>query len=688
MEKRLLGFIYGGLAGVIYGLIEYAVLIVAPMYRWRPCSLGPTHWTWEAAIVSIYILLGAVVGGAAGMLRKEEGPRVATWVAVAAALAALAVGRLFIERRNAPNLVLEAAFGLMAVLIFSSAFFPGASIWRSWMCSPWIAVPLIFAVLKLRDFFNGAAMLSVAIVGLWAGVSVAVLAGSRMRFLSRTLEGRFLPLTALSCVVLLTALVSASLALDAPPRIPAAKAASQSRPNVLLVVLDTVRADHLSVYGYKRQTTPYLEALARETVLFRNAISASDMTLSSHGSLFTGLYPSWHGAHLTRSVPQPLDPSFRTLAEILSDNGYTTMAVLANCAYLRPAFGLNQGFDLYDVRTPVSASAASRECLRGLLSRGLNHFVSTAEFFRSYRRGDEITGDALRIFNAMHGRGSPFFLTLNYMDTHDPYIPPPPYNDLFPGRNPKFDHLGRVTELHRELALLQTSATTAADLRHIDSQYDGALAYEDAEVKRLLDGLKQAGLYDNTLIVVTSDHGEALGERSFLGHSSSVHQELVHVPLLVKYPGSTSPSAGQPIETITSGVDIMPTVLDVAGIAIPPNLQGQSLRKLSAQAPGLVLAESFPNYLARLKQRSDLGQRAIYQGHWKYIGSTTGQKELYNLSDDPKELQNLYKSEDPVSRKFSEELDQWLQAIPNRKTAPDKMDRQTRDRLRSLGYIQ
>ena len=624
------------------------------------------------------------------LFRKTESGRAATWVVVVAALAALAVGRFFVEKRTAPNLVLELAYGLMAALILGSVLISGASVWRSWMCSPWVSIPVIFAVFKLKDSFNGAAKLAIAIAGLWAGVSLVVLAASRLRFLSRSLQGRFLPLTALSCGILLIGLVSVSLALDAPPGIPAAKAsnANQGRPNVLLVVLDTVRADHLSLYGYNRKTTPYLEALARETVLFRNAISASDMTLSSHGSLFTGLYPSWHGAHLVRAAPQPLNSSFRTLAEILSDNGYTTMAVLANCAYLRPAFGLNQGFDLYDVRTPVSSSSASRECLRGLLCRGLNHFVSTAEFYRSYRRGDEITDDALRVFKTMQGRRSPFFLTLNYMDTHDPYIPPPPYRDLFPGRNPKFDHLGRVAELHRELALLETSPTTAADLRHIGSQYDGALAYVDAEVKRLLDGLKQSGLYDNTLVVVTADHGEALGERSFLGHSSSVHQELVHVPLLVKYPGPTSPLAGQPVETITSGVDIMPTVLDVAGIAIPPNLQGQSLRKLSSGAPALVLAESFPNHLIRLKQRSDLGQRAIYQGHWKYIGSTTGQKELYNLSDDPAELQNLYKSDDPVSRRFSEELDQWVQAIPRLKTAPDKMDRQTRDRLRSLGYIQ
>ena len=421
------------------------------------------------------------------------------------------------------------------------------------------------------------------------------------------------------------------------------------------------------------------------------------MTLSSHGSLFTGLYPSWHGAHLTRLTdPRPLDPSFHTLAETLSENGYTTMAVLANSAYLRPQFGMNQGFDLYDVRNHVNGNAgggyfwdrrwATSVFLRDVVRAALEHFVSTAELDRLYRRADQITNDGLRILGAMRGRTEPFFLNLNYMDAHEPYIPPAPFRDRFPGRDPWFKN-NRVYAMQRELALVSQSRTPTSDLAHIVSQYDGAIAFMDTEIQRLLVGMKQAGLYDNTLIVIISDHGEGLGEHRILGHPAAVYQTMVHVPLLVKYPRASAQPPGRQIDTPVSGVDVMPTVLEVAGIGIPANLQGQSLRKLSGDTPELVVSESFPDRLSRLRGRSDSAQRAIYQGPWKFI-STAEQKELYNLSLDPGEMQNLYDSKDPLARRLTEELDEWIQEIPRRRTPAESLDRETMERLRSLGYIQ
>jgi arylsulfatase A-like enzyme len=574
---------YGAVAGLLYGLLEYAVLIVRPMIQWRPMALRPEHWAWEGAFLLLDILAGAILG-----------------ILVGAGLAVF-----------------------------------GRRTFRTW----WKGV-------------------------FWA-IGFATLAG--------------------------LGLASATLYLDSPPSIPALKAGSASkRPNVLLVVLDTVRADHLSLYGYQRHTTPNLETWAREGIRFRNAISPADVTLSSHASMFTGLYTSWHGAHPTPDASDlgRLEPSFRTWAEILSEAGYSTLAVLANYGYLRPEFGVAQGFGFYDVRWPVKTmGSADHSSLRKLLRPVLDCLVPTDELDRQYRRGDQITDGGLRIIKAMQGRSNPFFLSLNYMDAHDPYAPPPPYRDLFPGRIASFDR-SRAAELRRELAKHRRPRDADAILNHIVSQYDAGIAFMDSELKRLFEGMKQVGLYDNTLIIVTSDHGEAFGEHDDFGHPASVHQELVHVPLLIKYPRSVPSEAGQQIEATVSGIDLLPTVLDTVGIPLPANLQGRSLRTLG---PGddtrVVMAESFlDSHLVRSRRRTDLVQRALYQGQRKLIGSTSGQMELYDLQLDPAESQDTYGVDNPLAAHFTHVLDQWIQAVPRAKPSR-KMDPQSMDRLRSLGYL-
>jgi arylsulfatase A-like enzyme len=684
--------LHGALVGLIYGLLEYALVVAAPMVRWRPCALVPGHWLWTALFISIYIVLGAAIASIAALSQKVNGPQAAGRATVAVALLALVAGRIMARGAAGPHLVLDIFLIVLAGLNAASMFTRRETTWVSWMLSPWVSIGLMLGAVKLEESFNSAAKFGGAVLGLGAIAAIFVYAASRSRILSRTIDNRFLPLTAAACGLMATALVAVSLFLNAPARLPAGPAtivARNNRPNVLLIVLDTVRADHTSVYGYSRRTTPNLEAFAQEGVLFRNAISASDITLSSHASIYTGLYPSWHRAYLVPvGDPPPLDSSFRTMAETLSDSGYSTMAILANCAYLRPIFHLNQGFQLYDVRTVVNGSTAGGGFyLRDLLRRGLDRFMLTAELDREYRRADDITDDGLRVFGAMQSRAAPFFLNLNYMDAHDPYIPPAPYRDLFPGRNPSF-RASRVHQLHRELALLQRPASLAGDLTHIESQYDGAITYVDSQVKRLLEGLKTAGLYDNTLVIVTSDHGEALGERSALGHPVSVHQELVHVPLLIKYPKSTAAVSGQQVDAYASGVDLLPTVLDVAGIPIPANLQGVSLRTLDPHADRMVWTASFPDNLSRLRRRTDLAQHAVYQKNWKLIGSTTGQRELYDVGNDPKELQNLYGDNTSPAQSLNAALNDWMSHVPRMKVLARKIDPQTRERLRSLGYVQ
>lgn len=676
--------LHGALAGLIYGLIEYAFIVVRPMLQWQRSALGPAHWIWEAAFLSLYVILGAGIGSLATKLPVANVGRAATRLVIAVATLALAATRLSTEKISGPNLAFDLTLASLALVMLGSLFFFEDKIWLSWMCSPWVIVPLVLTLIKVGDASGGA----LPLLEFSAGVAIAVFVVSRFGPLRRILQNRYLSCSLAGCGALLVALPSLTVLLSGAPSLPEAKSGPKL-PNVVLIILDTVRADHMSVYGYGRKTTPNLDMLAPEGVLFRNAISSSDITLGSHASMFTGLYTSWHRAHPAPPHDQGrLDSSFRTLAQTLSEHGYTTFADLANCAYLRPEFGLTGGFGYYDVRPSVRRTGGGGEYyLRPLVRPILEHLGSTAEIDRVYRRADQITGDGLRLLTAMRRRAGPFFLTLNYMDAHDPYIPPPPYRDLFPGRNPAF-HNQRVPELREEMAV-SPSIPVGAELTHIVSQYDGGIAFMDAEVKRLLDEMKQSGIYDDTLIIVTADHGEGLGERGIQGHPASVHQELVHVPLWVKYPSSSNIQAGRKLDTLVSSVDIMPTVLDIAGIPIPPELQGQSLRTLDAGSSRPVFSESFIyDHLGQLRGRSDAGQRALYHDSWKLLATTNGKMELYDWKADPTESQDLIAANPAVSKRLNEELEQWMLLIPHPKLPVRKTDRQTLDHLRALGYLQ
>ncbi|NIR25491.1 MAG: sulfatase-like hydrolase/transferase, partial [Gammaproteobacteria bacterium] len=286
-------------------------------------------------------------------------------------------------------------------------------------------------------------------------------------------------------------------------------------PNLILVTMDTVRADHTSAYGYYRETTPTLEGLAAESTLYLNAIAPGDMTLSTHASIFTGLPVNWHGAHYSYQNPggQPLAEGFNTLAEMLARNGYFTAGVVANHGYLGHWFQLDQGFDYYDERAPISffpetPMGVLREALRRVLTIWFHpSFLTTI-----YRTAEEIHTETLKLIEELHKRNRPWFLFLNYMDAHTPYQPPPPFDTRFPGKNRLFTW-PRYLEIKKKL-LRQEYKLTLKEKQHLVSQYDGGIAYQDHYLGMLLDELIKRGLYEDSLIIVTSDHGEAFGERS------------------------------------------------------------------------------------------------------------------------------------------------------------------------------
>jgi arylsulfatase A-like enzyme len=419
-------------------------------------------------------------------------------------------------------------------------------------------------------------------------------------------------------------------------------ALESSKPNILLLTLDTVRADHLSLYGYKRNTTPHLAELARVATVFSHATASGDMTITSNAAILTGTYASWNGARPHQSSSGngvPISNKYPTLAEILSEHGYSTAAVVANSGFLTREWGFDRGFQFFDARGAVRMMPPQKEYLLRYGARQVLHrVVDTAAFDMMFLRAGEINREAYGLLDRARSSGRPFFLFLNYMDAHSPYAPPPQFDELYPAEKDLSIPDARYGQLFDQLAEGR-GQMSEKERQHYISQYDGAIAYMDAEIGRLIAGLKQRGLYENTLLIIVSDHGEAFGERDLIGHGLSVNKDQVDVPLIVKYPGSDQ---GEWVEERVGHTDVLPTVLEVTGITPPQFLQGFSLRRGVGNTDRRLISESFPGSgLISLNRKFNRIERAIYSGSFKYIDSTAGKHELYDVSADPSEAHNL-----------------------------------------------
>jgi arylsulfatase A-like enzyme/Tfp pilus assembly protein PilF len=351
--------------------------------------------------------------------------------------------------------------------------------------------------------------------------------------------------------------------------------------NVLLVSLDTVRPDHLGCYGNTDIETPNTDRIAAEGFVFTDAMTSVPLTLPSHASILTGLYPISHGARINGTFT--LADRFTTLAEVLKANGYTTGAFVGSFV-LDSRFGTAQGFDTYDDLMDLRMPAG-----------GADH---------PERRASNVTTNAVRWLGEV---SEPFLAFVHYYDPHTPYEPPPPFDSLYQG-NP----------------------------------YDGEIAYTDRELGRLLDGLEQLDLMERTLIVVLSDHGEGLGDHGELEHGILIYESTMKVALIIRIP-EAHPSSGdlsgpgridQPVEL----VDVFPTILSLVGIDSPDEIDGRSIVPLldGDNLPRKVCyLESLYPHLAY--KWSPL--RGVRFGEWKYI--LAPEEELYNLMDDPTESRNL-----------------------------------------------
>ena len=391
--------------------------------------------------------------------------------------------------------------------------------------------------------------------------------------------------------------------------------------NIILVSIDTCRSDYLSCYGYPHQTSPNIDKFAQEALLFEKVISPAPMTLPSHCSMLTGTIPPYHGVH---DNFQYLTDSHTTLAELLKQRGFTTAAFVS--AYvLDSKFGLSQGFDAYKDDLPTSPDM----------------------MFYSERHGGELNDLAFPWLD--EHKDEKFFLFLHYYDPHDPYRPPEPFASRF-----------------------------------ADNLYAGEIAYTDHCIGQVLDKLKSLGLYDSTLIIITGDHGEMLGEHGENTHGYFVYQSALRVPLIIKVPGV---DWGRRISDAAALIDIVPTILSLLKIPIPPQVSGRDLAgfcydNCPPEGPRYIFTESLTP--TDFKCNPLL---AIVNWPWKYIYTTRA--ELYHLGNDPEEKMNLLPQESRRAQQLQNNLKLILEE-QLRADQPDNrliLDQVSLDRLRSLGYI-
>jgi len=393
------------------------------------------------------------------------------------------------------------------------------------------------------------------------------------------------------------------------------------RPNVIVIFIDALRADHLSTYGYNRGTSPRIDELASGGVLYEQHYSPSAWTTSSVASAFTGRYSRQHGCVDFGSLTLPSE--LTTFAEVYKNAGYRTVGISAN-PLLSVKTGFAQGFDMFDEKCMEKHHYGSGQC---------------------------VTDRALEVFDGQ----KPTMMFLHYMDPHLPYISPPPFPFKFRG-SPSSTDRGAYIELMIDL-------------------YDGSISYSDAHIGRLMDGLENMGVAEDTVVIVTADHGEEMADHGAFNHGHTVFEEVVHVPLVIA--GKNIP-AGVRVNKLTSGVDLFATMMDIAGVVPEFYFAGESILPRGGLSREWIISDMHDKI-------------AFRRGRYKLIVDTgLGKKTLYDLETDPSETNDIAKREPVVvSREFMK-LQTILDNIDTVKPPSPRVRKlilEHRNRLRALGYV-
>jgi len=447
-------------------------------------------------------------------------------------------------------------------------------------------------------------------------------------------------------------------------------------PNVLIVVLDTTRVDVLSAYNPTKPTSPNLDALAQQGVRFTRAFATGFWTLPSHASLLTGQYPSDHQATSeTGQLPQEAS----TLAEDLDRVGYRTGAFVSN-PWLSEERGFAQGFSVFEAVWEsadryASALALDRETVRRALE-----FIDT---------GDR-----------EEGGGAPFFAFLNLNSSHMPYNPDPLVLAELSSGPRSIDRSARLRKLVGGWEHYAGQVELdEMDYRMLREFYEAEVAMLDGLLGSLIEGLRERNELDNTLVIITSDHGENIGEHGMIDHILSLHETTLHIPLVIRYPRHFE--GGRVDERLVSLVDLRPTVLDVLGLSeMFTGGEAKSLLDTDHAGHAFVVAENDRpiqgvENLLTLDPDFDTGPvdrrtRMLRTDRYKLIWQEGGPFLLYDLSSDPKEQFDLSVSDPERLAKMTEQLNRWMQARSSspRPSALESQDEKAEKELRALGYIE
>lgn len=418
--------------------------------------------------------------------------------------------------------------------------------------------------------------------------------------------------------------------------------------NVILITIDSLRPDHLGCYGYKRNTSPIIDKLAKESVLFSQAIVQGHRTPLSLPSLHTSTYPRTHGVYREGFK---ISPSLPTLAEILKKNGYWTKAI---CFFEDNITGLERGFDV----------------------------------FTGGAKTDLITKTAISWLEK--NQNNKFFLWIHYLDPHSPYLPPAPYNSMFLKFGSKNMPISNNPLDGYKAIPVYVAENNITDIDYYISQYDGEIRFVDEQLGILLQRIKELNLDKNSILILTADHGESMGEHNDYFMHGNLYDEIIKVPLFVKCE-KIIPRA-KIISHQVQLIDIAPTILNALSISKPKSMQGSSLLPLILKNKRHPSFFAFTELAASYKKIKELSKESVRTNEWKLIYTKDIRNnnelyELYNLNLDPGENDNLIEKETNTFNFLKTKLDYWRNKIPCSESIAGELTEEMKKALKSLGYL-
>ena len=617
MKHIGLGVLVGAIAGWAAGALESAFVAATTELAFQ----APLIESFQVAFR--YALVGALVGLVLALVPKLLRPRgVAALAAVSFAVVAFLIGGSWIH---------QVVLGKSSVLSGRSLLYTGG-----------LAAACIALGFGLATMRAGIGALFVLAVGGHAGVLAFAGGASSGELVER----------------------------NAPP---------EGAPNVLFVLIDTLRADHLSCYGYGKPTSPVMDRIASEGVRFDAAYAQATWTRPSVASLFTSVYPA---SHLTNELEVRVPASFQTLAETMQAAGYRTACFSANRNVDR-VFGFDQGFDHFWAHTGRGNELVRFTAYDRVRDMLVNRF-GIGRKTSSLAGSDAATVTDLVLAWAAEQGDEPYFLYVQYLDPHGPYAPPASFMEEIGLELDAKTVMQQVGGMHTEppFPFGEWPQVDEELLGQVRQLYDAEIRFCDRELGRLLDGLQQRGMLDDTYIVVTSDHGEEFYEHKQFGHGQSMFDELARVPLLVKGPGVVPGVTSSPVELI----DLYPTIAGWAGAQVPEKIHGRDLRSILTGGSH----DSFKDALAQNIKESPLTSLRV--GNEKLIevehqGETRWM--LFDLASDPLEQNDL--SAERAAR--VEEMRNALMILRMNAEAYQaedvervEIDRETAEHLNELGY--